>query len=444
MIDDLDRDEGAALMSEKEEEKKAEKVKDITGDVEFEGRQAEIYQIDMDHAAKVLSIQEDETEVQEVVEVVTTAKLITKGADFPMSLLQEALDACAALTRQVEHLEHDKVAQALEIIKLKKRVKKLESADKVKVIKLRRLKKVGTSQRVELSTYTNMKDASNQGRMIDELDKDEVVALMGKKDEEKKAKEVKDIAGDEQVKGRQAEIYQIYIRSNAKYMLTQSKLVSITAVRPVSAVVPKIMVTQPRHAHSIKTKSKSPIRRHITRSPSPKTNNSPPKVTAAQDPVVSAAKGKKGKWGADFPMSLLQEALDACAALTRQVEHLEHDKVAQALEIIKLKKRVKKLESADKVKVIKLRRLKKVGTSQRVELSTYTNMKDASNQGRMIDELDKDEVVALMGKKDEEKKAKEVKDIAGDEQVKGRQAEIYQIYIRSNAKYSKTSSGRAE
>nr|GFD03256.1 hypothetical protein [Tanacetum cinerariifolium] len=43
--------------------------------------QAEIYKIDMDHANKVLSVQEDEsepTEVQEVIDVVTTAKLITK------------------------------------------------------------------------------------------------------------------------------------------------------------------------------------------------------------------------------------------------------------------------------------------------------------------------------------------------------------------------------
>nr|GEX66552.1 ribonuclease H-like domain-containing protein [Tanacetum cinerariifolium] len=65
-------------------------------------------------------------------------------------------------------------------------------------------------------------------------------------------------------------------------LLTQSKPVSIIVVRPVCAVVPKIMVTQPRHAHSIDTKSKSPIIRHITCSPSPKTSNSPPRVTAAQ------------------------------------------------------------------------------------------------------------------------------------------------------------------
>nr|GEU79641.1 hypothetical protein [Tanacetum cinerariifolium] len=80
-------------------------------------------------------------------------------------------------------------------------------------------------------------------------------------------------------------------------VLTQFKPVSITAVRPVCAVVPKIMVTRPRHAHSIVRKSKSPIRRHITRNPSPKTNNSPPRVTTAKALVVSATKGKKGKWG---------------------------------------------------------------------------------------------------------------------------------------------------
>nr|GEZ62553.1 hypothetical protein [Tanacetum cinerariifolium] len=49
---------------------------------ESEGRQAdkqaEIYNIDLDHSSKVLSIQEDDSEVQDVVEVVTTAKLITE------------------------------------------------------------------------------------------------------------------------------------------------------------------------------------------------------------------------------------------------------------------------------------------------------------------------------------------------------------------------------
>nr|GEW63915.1 hypothetical protein [Tanacetum cinerariifolium] len=80
-------------------------------------------------------------------------------------------------------------------------------------------------------------------------------------------------------------------------VLTQSKLVSIPAIRPVSADVPKLMVTRPRLAHLIVTKSKSPIRRHITRSQSTKTSNSPLRVTAVQAPVVSVAQGMQGKWG---------------------------------------------------------------------------------------------------------------------------------------------------
>nr|GFC02136.1 hypothetical protein [Tanacetum cinerariifolium] len=107
----------------------------------------------------------------------------------------EALDTCETLTRRVEHLEHDKVAQNLEITKLKIMVKKLERANKVKTLKLRRLRKVGTFQRVDTSDDTLMED-------------DET-------------KEVKDITGDAQVEGRQAEIYQIDIDHAAKVLSMQ-------------------------------------------------------------------------------------------------------------------------------------------------------------------------------------------------------------------------------
>nr|GEU39575.1 hypothetical protein [Tanacetum cinerariifolium] len=66
---DMETDEGVELVVDQEK------------DAEIEGRhadtQAEIYNIDLDHSSKVLSMQED-TEVQEAVEVVTTAKLITE------------------------------------------------------------------------------------------------------------------------------------------------------------------------------------------------------------------------------------------------------------------------------------------------------------------------------------------------------------------------------
>nr|GEZ08111.1 hypothetical protein [Tanacetum cinerariifolium] len=125
--------------------------------------------------------------------------------------------------------------------------------------------------------------------------------------------------------------------------------------------------------------------------------------------------------------------MDACAALTRRVEHLEYDKVAQALEITKLKRRMKKLEKRNKVRVLKLRRLQRVGTSQRVETSNDTVMDDESNQGRMIDEMDQDDAVVLKDDKEVADAFKDVNEAKVDEsdQVQGRQvdsqAEIYKI-----------------
>nr|GEZ38107.1 hypothetical protein [Tanacetum cinerariifolium] len=70
MIVDMDQDEGIDLVTIQAK------------DAEVEGRHAdkhaEIYNIDLDHSLKVLSMQEDDIEVQEAIEVVTTAKLMTE------------------------------------------------------------------------------------------------------------------------------------------------------------------------------------------------------------------------------------------------------------------------------------------------------------------------------------------------------------------------------
>nr|GEW54553.1 retrotransposon protein, putative, Ty1-copia subclass [Tanacetum cinerariifolium] len=102
----------------------------------------------------------------------------------------------------------------------------------------------------------------------------------------------------------------------------------------------------------------------------------------------------------NFPMSLLQEALDACAALTKRVEHLEYDKVAQALEITKI-----------------------------------------------IDEMDKDGAVVLIDEKEEDKKVKEAK-VDESAQVQGRQAksqaEIYKIDMDHASKVLKVVTAASE
>nr|GEZ06752.1 hypothetical protein [Tanacetum cinerariifolium] len=65
--------------------------------------------------------------------------LTSQDAKISMDLLHTLLETCTTLTKRVEHLEQDKIAQSLEITKLKQRVKKLERRNKLKVSKLRML-----------------------------------------------------------------------------------------------------------------------------------------------------------------------------------------------------------------------------------------------------------------------------------------------------------------
>nr|GEU80065.1 putative ribonuclease H-like domain-containing protein [Tanacetum cinerariifolium] len=65
----------------------------------------------------------------------------THDVEISMDFPQTLLETCTALTRSVENLEQDKIAQALEIIKLKQKVKRLEKKNKLKMSGLRRLKK---------------------------------------------------------------------------------------------------------------------------------------------------------------------------------------------------------------------------------------------------------------------------------------------------------------
>nr|GEU29328.1 putative ribonuclease H-like domain-containing protein [Tanacetum cinerariifolium] len=145
----------------------------------------------------------------------------------------EALDACATLVRRVEHLEHDKVAQDLEIIKLKTRVKKLEKTKKVKNLKLRRLRKVRTSQRVDTSDDTLIEGVSNQGRIIDR-DEDAI----------KETKEVRENTADAQVEGRQADIYHIDMDHATKVLSIQedeSEVQEVVEVVTTAKLITKVV-----------------------------------------------------------------------------------------------------------------------------------------------------------------------------------------------------------
>nr|GEY96470.1 hypothetical protein [Tanacetum cinerariifolium] len=126
-------------------------------------------------------------------------------------LFQRVLDTCSALALRVEGLGNDKAAQQLEIVKLKARVKKLETIHKVKSSKLRQLKKVGTYQRVEYSD--DVENVFNQGRIIVDMDQDEGIELVA--DQEKDAK-VEGMHAD-----KQAEIYNIDLDHSLKVLSMQ-------------------------------------------------------------------------------------------------------------------------------------------------------------------------------------------------------------------------------
>nr|GEV13482.1 retrovirus-related Pol polyprotein from transposon TNT 1-94 [Tanacetum cinerariifolium] len=78
-------------------------------------------------------------------------------------------------SEDIHSTSQDKIAQALEITMLKQRVKKLEMRNKAS--KLRRLKKVGTTKRIETSDDTVMDDVSKQGRIIADMDADKDALL---------------------------------------------------------------------------------------------------------------------------------------------------------------------------------------------------------------------------------------------------------------------------
>nr|GEY75868.1 reverse transcriptase domain-containing protein [Tanacetum cinerariifolium] len=133
-----------------------------------------------------------------------------------------------------DHLENDNVAQKLEIIKLKARVKRLEKANQVKSYKLKGLRKVGTSQRIESSD--DMEDVFNQGRVIN---KDEGIELVKDVD----IAETKGRHAAEQAE-KQAEIYNLDLDHPSKVLSMQeddSKVQEVVEVVTTAKLITNVV-----------------------------------------------------------------------------------------------------------------------------------------------------------------------------------------------------------
>nr|GEV86231.1 hypothetical protein [Tanacetum cinerariifolium] len=135
---------------------------------------------------------------------------------------------------RVENLENDNVAQKLVIVKLEARVKKLEKANKIKSSKLRRLRKVETSKRVESSD--DMEDVFNQERMIADMDMNEGIELV--KDAEVAKSEGRNAAEHAE---KQAKIYNLDLDHSLKVLIS----VASTTIPTASATIPAAKLTIP-------------------------------------------------------------------------------------------------------------------------------------------------------------------------------------------------------
>nr|GFA54420.1 hypothetical protein [Tanacetum cinerariifolium] len=137
-----------------------------------------------------------------------------------MDLLSNLLETCTALTRKVKNLKQDKIAQALEITKLKQR-------------------KVGTTQRIKSSAdivMDDQEDASKQGGIIADIDADEDVIL-----EEVNAAKDAQVGKDADVQGRleesQAQVYHIDLKHNDKVLSMQDDEPEPTELKEVIEVL---------------------------------------------------------------------------------------------------------------------------------------------------------------------------------------------------------------
>nr|GEX95739.1 hypothetical protein [Tanacetum cinerariifolium] len=155
MIDDLDKDEG----------------------IELAEKQAEIYHLDLDHSSKVLSMQEDDSKVQEVVKVVTTAKLITdvvttatsqvSAASATISVAKPSIHA-AALTVVAAYTRRRKgviIRDPKEELSSKTPAETPKLKDKGKGIMIETLKPIKKKDQIEL-------DAEYARKLHGEINKD--------------------------------------------------------------------------------------------------------------------------------------------------------------------------------------------------------------------------------------------------------------------------------
>ncbi|GJV24297.1 hypothetical protein Tco_1376992 [Tanacetum coccineum] len=163
---------------------------------DFSGRITPLFDTMMVKLVEEMEVPQDEAEHEESV---PTPSNDPQASGEDSMQLTDLMVLCTKLQTQVLDLQKAKDAQAKEIAALKKRIQRLERMKMSRPTGLKRLSKVGMSRRVESSQDQESlgvpKDASKQGRSIEDIDADVDVSLV----DEAQAKQNDDLIFDFEV-----------------------------------------------------------------------------------------------------------------------------------------------------------------------------------------------------------------------------------------------------
>ncbi|GKA82100.1 hypothetical protein Tco_0788848 [Tanacetum coccineum] len=279
---------------------------------------------------KETKVPQDETHHDDSVPIPSNDPLLS-GEDRMQ--LTELMILCTNLQKQVLDLEKAKDAQAKEIAGLKKRVQKLERKKKSRTTGLKRLRKVGESRRVASSedkeSLGTHEDASKQGRIFEDFDKDAEVSLVdetqGRLDDAEMF-DIDDLHGDEVI------IDMAVVTTAGKGVTTAiDELTLAQTLIEIKAAKPKAVTT----AATTTTTTRPKARGVVVQEPSEfRTTTSSPQ---ASQPSKTKDKGKAIMIEPEVPLKkkdqvALDEEMARNLEAQLQAELIEEEKMARKKE----------------------------------------------------------------------------------------------------------------
>nr|GEV25814.1 hypothetical protein [Tanacetum cinerariifolium] len=227
MIAEIDTDADVVIEEDKEFANVVKDVQDAES-ARDQGRKAEsqvkIYKIDMGHANKYLSMQEDESEpdeVQEIAEVVTTAKIITKVVTAASDTITAASTTIFAADAQVPAVTLTAAPSRVTAAPSKRR----------KVVAIRDPQETETSSTI-IPAKTKSKD--KEAELNKNIDWDEVTDhVQRKQKEDKDVKRYQALKRKPRTKAQARKNMIVYLKNVAGFKMGYFKGMSYDDIRPI-------------------------------------------------------------------------------------------------------------------------------------------------------------------------------------------------------------------